>query len=101
MLAFAHRSGVLASGPYQTQPIVADIPAMGVEQFFLERCESLVVELELNFERAVRQPAAAAQQVDHLIEHHVEIHVRPRADKVKPRRVLHGLYEKAAEALLL
>ena len=60
--------------PHQTSAILIGHGVLGVEEFFLERFNRLVIQMELEFERPVRDPATLAEQGKNLIQHRVKVH---------------------------
>jgi hypothetical protein len=50
---------------------------LGLDEFVLERFERLVIQLELDLERAIRHPLALTEQVYHLIQDGIQVHVEP------------------------
>jgi hypothetical protein len=56
--------------------IVADL-GVGIEEFVCEIVQSLVVELKLPLQRAIRHAAPLAQERDHLIHDRDKVHPGP------------------------
>ena len=76
-LALGGRRDGCRTCPDQPRPFFDHGIGIGVEQLFLQRFESLVVEVELHLQRAIGHPPATTKQVDHPIDHRVEVHRRP------------------------
>jgi hypothetical protein len=69
--------GTRSSCPHKTRPILFNSSLVRIEQFFFESIELLVIQVELDLQRSIGHPSSAAEEVDHLIEHRVEVHYRP------------------------
>jgi hypothetical protein len=50
---------------------------LGVEEFFLERLQQIVIKLEVSFESPIRHPATSLQYGDGLVEHFFKRHALP------------------------
>ena len=48
---------------------------MGKEEFVLQVFQRRIIEIELPFERAVGSALTAAEQVNHLVEYSIKIHL--------------------------
>src|SRR4029450_8310878 len=50
---------------------------VSIAKFSLEVCEQLIIQGKLSLQRSIGHPSSAADEVDHLIEHRVEVHYHP------------------------
>ena len=73
-----------ASGPYESPAILVPRLGMVEENGLLEVLERFVIEVELAFESAIRDPAAPAQQIQDLVEHFVEIQIPSPSAPIAP-----------------
>src|SRR5262249_17597437 len=48
-----------------------------LNEFLFQRFQGIVIQVKLEPESPIGQPSSAAEQVDHLIEHRIEIHYGP------------------------
>ena len=69
--------GPSAGHPDEGHAVFVGGEPVGDDELVAKVLESLVVELELAFQRAIGDPTPAKQHVDDLIEEHEEVHAHP------------------------
>src|SRR5215471_11827039 len=62
--------------PHETSALIID-HRVRVEEFFLQRFKSLVIQVELGFERSIGRPPSLLEEGDHPVEDVIEVHYRP------------------------
>ena len=65
---------VVSGGPHQPLPVVADVLALRVKQLGSQRVEALVIQPEMFLQRAIGHSTTAAEQLDRLVKHSIEVH---------------------------
>jgi hypothetical protein len=62
------------SGPHQTPAVFIHNLGMGKEELFLQVFQRRLIEAKLPFERAIRDPLPAPEQLHDLVQHRVKVH---------------------------
>src|SRR5262249_20140994 len=65
--------------PHETSALIID-HRVRVEEFFLQRFKSLVIQVELGFERSIGRPPSLLEEGDHPVEDIIEVHYRPSSN---------------------
>src|SRR5262249_32540217 len=71
------RSRACFTSPDQHSPVLISSKLVDFNEFVFQRFKSLVVQVELDFERSIGRPPSVLEKGDHLVEDVVEIHYRP------------------------
>src|SRR5215831_5714452 len=61
----------------QAAPCVVDHLRVCVDEFVLEDCQLLIVEVELELQRVIRHPAAPLEKSHDLVEDVIQVHPSP------------------------
>ena len=71
------RESLSLTSPHEAAAGLVGHRMVRVEEFFLEGFQVLVVQVKLQLEGAVRDPATMSEQIQNLVEHGIEIHTLP------------------------
>jgi hypothetical protein len=71
----------VAGIPHQPLAVLADGVGVRIEQLGPQCVEAIVIKPEMFLERAIGYSITVAEEVDHLVEHRIEVHVSPRSEK--------------------
>jgi hypothetical protein len=64
-------------GPHQHASVLVDREVVDLDQFLFEGVQGLVIQVKLEPQRPIGDPATLGEEVLDLIEHIIEVHYRP------------------------